>query len=164
MEKFQEEREKAQKLIRVADHMLTQTFPLLKDPKLLLGVVDNIYLAIQSSIGSLLHYQRYYKKIPAFVENFEAMYTIFRDKYKSQQGLSQQHFSMIERIRDIVIQHKRSPMEFSRKDKFVICSDNYRLKTLSPDELKNYIVKTRELIEVINKMVDNNERVSNRRE
>lgn len=163
MEKFQEEREKAQKFIRVADHMLTQTYPLLKDPKILLGVIDNIYLSLQSALASLLHYDRYYKRVPPFVENFQAMYELFKQKYRNKSGLTQEYFSIIERIQDIIIQHKRSPMEFARKDKFVICSDNYRLRTLLPEELKRYIEKSKQFVSIVNKMVDDNERVSNRR-
>ena len=33
-----------------ADHILNQTYPLLKDPRILLGVLENIYLAINDYI------------------------------------------------------------------------------------------------------------------
>ena len=44
MEKFQELREISKKKIFLADHILTQTYPLLKDPKLLLATTENIFL------------------------------------------------------------------------------------------------------------------------
>lgn len=162
MEKFEEETQKAKKLIRIADHMLTQTYPLLKDPKLLLAVIDNIYGAVQSSIAAMLHYDRHYKRVPPFTENFEAMFSLFRDKYKTRFNFTQEYYTVIERLRDIVVQHKKSPIEFARKDKFVICSDNYRLRTLSFDEIKRYLEQMKDFVNKINVVVQNNEGISNR--
>ncbi|MCP3682530.1 MAG: hypothetical protein GY861_07545, partial [bacterium] len=44
MEKFQEAREKARKNINVADHMFCMTYPLVKDNRLLLAILENIFL------------------------------------------------------------------------------------------------------------------------
>jgi len=70
MEKFQELRELSKKRIRVADHMLTMTYPLVQDSKLLLAVVENIFLALTYIMGSVLHYERTFKRIPLFQDDF----------------------------------------------------------------------------------------------
>ena len=79
MEKFQELREISQKKILLADHILTQTYPLLKDPKLLIAAVDNIFLAYSNSMGALLHYERLFKRVPSFTDNFESKMRVLKE-------------------------------------------------------------------------------------
>ena len=54
MEKYEELRDMARKKIQIADHMLTMTYPMIKDPKLLLAVMENIFLALTNSIAASL--------------------------------------------------------------------------------------------------------------
>ena len=42
MEKFQEAREKALRNLQIADHMVSTTYPLLKDNRLLLTATENL--------------------------------------------------------------------------------------------------------------------------
>ena len=64
---------------------------------------------------------------------------------------------MLKEIKDIIVQHRRSPVEFVRKDRFVICSDNYRIKTISIDQIKDYIAKAKNFIQLTNFIVSKNE-------
>src|SRR3989338_261446 len=80
MEKFQESRERARRNIQLADHMLTQTYPLVKDPKLLLAVIENIFLALTNAMASVLYYERLFKRIPPFHDNFESKFYLFKMK------------------------------------------------------------------------------------
>ena len=64
MEKYEEIRDKAIKNIKIADHMLTQTYPLVKDPRLLLTVLENVFLSLTNAIGALLYFERLYKRVP----------------------------------------------------------------------------------------------------
>ena len=80
MEKFQELRDAANKKLQLADHILTMTYPIVKDPKLLLSVVENLFLAFSYGIGSVLHYERLFKRIPPFPDNFASKFELFRDK------------------------------------------------------------------------------------
>ena len=54
---------------------------------------------------------------------------------------------MMNEIKDIIIQHKKSPVEFSRKDMFVIASNSYKLKTVSVDQIKKYIAQSKQFLE-----------------
>ena len=50
-------------------------------------------------------------------------------------------------------QHKDSPIEFFRRDKIVMCSEDYSsVKTIDIELLKNYIVDMRNFLEVVNKL------------
>ncbi len=65
-------------------------------------------------------------------------------------------------IKDIIIQHKKSPVEFTRKDSFVICSDDYQMKTISLDKMKNYILHSKSFIQNINGIINKNKEVFNK--
>lgn len=131
MEKFFEARHNAKKYIRTADHILTMTYPLVNDPKLLLAVIDDIFLSLTNAMSILLYLERYQKLIPPFHDNFESKFNMFKmniiDKYK----LDRSYLMLIQEIKEILNSHKKSPVEFSRKDAFIICSNNYQMQTIS---------------------------------
>lgn len=153
MEKYQESREAAKKYIKTADHMISVTYPLVKDPKLLLAVMDNVFLALTSSMGAILHHDRLFKKIPPFHNTFESKYRMFREKSVNLHNVDKSYLKFILDIKNIIIQHRKSPIEFSRKDAFVICSEDYKMKTLTVPEIRIYIDKTKSFVEKMVKVV-----------
>lgn len=143
MEKFQKSKEDALKFIKSADHMLTQTYPLVKDPKLLLAVLNNIYIALEHTMSAVLYYDRVYKRIPPFYDNFESKFNIFKIKSAPLNKLTLQ-VQFIQEIRELVKKHKQSPVEFSRRDAFVICDSDYKMRTITIPTLKDYVERTKD--------------------
>ena len=159
MELYQELREKARKNINIADHMIYMTYNVVKDPKLLLTIMDNIFLSLTYGMSSLLHYERMYKKVAAFPENFESKLELFKERVAPKYGIPLENIKMMQKVKDIILEHKRSPMEFVRGNKFVICNDSYKMRTLSVDEIKEYIKKTKEFLEQTEAVTKKNERL-----
>ena len=157
MEEFQKFRDAAKKKISLADHMLTMTYPLVQDTKLLLVVLENIFLAMTNAMSSVLYYERLFKRIPPFTDNFENKFLIFREKCINKYKINPEYLNLLKEIKDIIVQHRRSPVEFVRKDRFVICSDNYKIKTISIDQIKDYIAKAKDFIQLTNFIVSKNE-------
>jgi hypothetical protein len=157
MEQFQTIQEQAKKNIIIADHMLIMTFPLVKDPKLLLAVVDNIHSALINTMSSLVEYERLFKRVPPFADTFQSKFNIFQGKLVERYKINKEYSKLIQEIRDIIVEHKNSPIEFARNDKFVICSSNYRMRTLGVPEIKMYIAKTKLFIEDISRIVSKND-------
>jgi len=157
MEKFQEAREKAKKNVRVADHILTQTYPLVNDPKLLIAVLENIFLSLTNSMGALLHYERLFKRIPPFHENFESKFNMLKMNVAHKHGISNDYLKFIQEVKSLLELHKKGPVEFSRKDVFVICSEKYDMKAVSVNDMKKYIAKTKMFIDEISKIVSKDE-------
>ncbi|MEA3430031.1 MAG: hypothetical protein U9R08_02045 [Nanoarchaeota archaeon] len=153
MEKYQEAREAAKKYIKTADHMISVTYLLVKDPKLLVAVMDNVFLALTNSVGAILLHDRLFKKIPPFHNTFESKYRMFREKSAEIHNIDKTYLTFILDIKDTILQHKKSPIEFSRKDSFVICSKDYKLKTLTVPDIKGYIVKTKTFVDRMVKIV-----------
>lgn len=161
MEKFQELRELSKKKVTLADHILTQTYPLLKDPKLLLATLENVFLAYTNAMASLLYYERLFKRIPPFQEDFEGKLKAFRNECANKYGIKQEDINIIKEIKDIIVNHRKSPIEFSRQDKFIICSEDYSLKTIDVEKLKKMIINTKEFIKKISDITSKNEMIFN---
>ncbi len=159
MEQFQSAREDAKKNIKLADHMITVTYPLIKDSKLLLAVMENLFLAYTNAMSSILHYDRLFKRIPAFPDTFEGKFRMFRNKCMLKHNLSKNFANEIQDIREIMEEHRKSPVEFSRKDRFVICSDNYNMKSLSPEDIRRHIEKAKLFIQAMDNIVGKNDRL-----
>jgi len=157
MELFQEAMEKAKKNIQIADHMLTVTYPLVKDTKLLLAVIENIFLAYSNSMSAILYQDRILKKIPLFNNTFESKFNMFKQRCVDRYRIDKSFISEMQNIKETIIQHKKSPVEFVRKDRFVICSNNYKLKTINLEEIRRYLNKAKLFIEEAINILSKNE-------
>jgi hypothetical protein len=159
MERFQVARETARKNIRIADHMLTITYPMVKDPKLLLAVLENIFLSLTNAMGAVLYHERLFKRIPPFHDTFESKYNMFVAKVVPKYGIDRTMLNVMVEIKDILLEHKKSPVEFTRQNKFVICSDSYNMKTISLEQLKAYIAKTKVFVEQMARLTEKHEEI-----
>ena len=153
MEDYQIYKEKAKKHIKVADHILTQTFKLIKDPKLLVAVLENISLSMQETMLTLLLFERLYKRIPPFHNNFESMFNILKMKLINKYNINKEYLITMQDIKNMLMNHKKSPIEFSRKDAFVICSDNYRTHTLTADQIKKHLNSAKSFFNKIDSII-----------
>ncbi|MBW3013606.1 hypothetical protein KY340_05385 [Candidatus Woesearchaeota archaeon] len=157
MESFQECRQRAERNLQIAEHMLTVTYPLLKDAKLLLGVTENIFLGITNSMSAAVFFERTYKRIPPFHDNFESKFNTFAARIVPRYGISKKYIQLLDIIKEIVIKHKQSPIEFARKDKFVICDEKYNIKQITEKELRQHLQQAKELHQIIIRIVSQNE-------
>lgn len=162
MEQFQILRDKALQKIQVADHMLFMTYPLVKDPKLLLAIIENIFASLDYGMSALLQHERLFKRIPPYHDTFPSRFEIFKDKMIQKYDLSPRHANLINEIKGIISEHKKSPVEFARKDKFVICSPSYSLKTIDINLVKKYVFETKVFVNNINKIVSKHEGIFTR--
>jgi len=159
MEEFQVLRDKALQKIKIADHMLFMTYPVVKDPKLLLAIIENIFTSLDYGVGALLHYERLFKKIPPFNDTYPSRMEMFRSKVLPRYGLNPNYLSLIQDVKGVLSEHKNSPVSFIRKDKFVICSPTYSIKTVDINLVKKYIFETKVFLSTVNKIVSENERI-----
>lgn len=130
---------KARQDLKVADHMINVTYKFVGDPRMLVTVMRRVFNAVTNSVATLLYYERSRKRIPAFSSNFENMLNTFKARCVRRYQISGEYIKMIEELKEIIDKHKSSPVEFSRKDKFVICSEDYRMQVITAEKIKNYI-------------------------
>lgn len=153
MEKFFELMDLAEKKLSIADHILTISYPSIKHPKLLLASAENLFLALSYSITSLLHYERRFKRIPPFSEDFRNRFEVFKDECAPRYSIQNEHIRIIQDLKEILMAHKQSPMEFSRKESFVICDEAFESKVITPDKMKSYLKKAKLFIKNLSTIV-----------
>ena len=163
MEKFAIYKQRAVQNVKVADHMLTMTYPLLKDPKLLLAVLENLFMATTNTIASILYYERLFKRVPPFHDTFESKYTMFKQKIVQRYQVDLKWVRFIAELKELVQDHKESTTEFPRKGKFFMADDNYRIKTLGEEDLKYYLKLTKDFVDYILQLVSKNDAKFGRR-
>lgn len=151
MENFYRLVKEANSAFNTADHLTYVTYPLLKEVKLSITVIENLYIAVTKAMDAIIYYDRMYKRINPIQENFEAKLGVFRNSCARRYNIDERYINLIKNLRNLVSSHKESPMEFVRKDKFVICSDSYtNIKTIDINKLKDYVIQTRSFIDQIN--------------
>src|SRR3989338_6738116 len=129
----------------LAEHMLTQTYPLVKDPKLFLSVVDNLFLAMTYATGSLLHLYMEVKKIGEFKENFDEKIHLF-DKRHVDWGLSREYGDAMRKMHTLILDHHKSSMVFVKDDQLIICSDEYLITKIDKSLMNQLLQMARSYI------------------
>ena len=144
MEKFLLYLEEADRMLKTADHMVYVTYPLLKDKRLIIKILNEIYLGTLHIINAILQYENYYKRI-ALYKDAKLNFYIFKDKCASRFGISEQELNSIVEIFNLIEKHKESPMELVKKDKFVILSNNLHTDIVTIEKLKEFILVVMEI-------------------
>ena len=161
MEKFKELRERAKQNIKVADHMITMSYPMFKDPKILVSAVSSLMKASDNAISSILEYEKLFKRIPLYHESIDVKINLFKQKIIPRYKLRAEHGKLLKTLQELSKAHSESAVEFPRKDKFVMCSDTYELRTLTLQDLKNLIKETKILVDDAYKVTSKNDRIFN---
>ena len=145
----------ALKSIQMAKYLLSTTYPMIKEPKTLFSISDHVLSSMMSSVSALLFFERSKRIIPPYHDTDESKFNAFRQhlvkKYKFEEFLA-----AILRIENLAKDRKKAPIEFSRNDKYVICSDQFsKIQTISEQDVKNYIKKAQDFVSKIDSVISN---------
>jgi len=152
MEKYQELARKAFSNFKTADHLTYMTLPLINDNKLILTILENINLSLQNGMNSVLEFERLYKRISPLPENFPLRYSMFQQVGRRYE-INPEELNLISSIKIILENHKNSPVEFSRPGKFVICNEDFRIKTISIEEIKQYLILAKSFLRKVDEII-----------
>ena len=153
MEEFQEYIEKAQRNIEVAEHVLRVSYPTLQDPKILLAACENIFLAFSNAMSASVSYERRFKRIPPYAENFAGKLESFSKRIVPRYNVPRETIVSLEELRDLLIKHEMSPVEFRKKESLVICDDAYQYETLTAERLEIYLTQAQQFYERMHQLV-----------
>jgi hypothetical protein len=133
-----EELLKAKKYLKLADYLLIESYPFLKDSKLLLGTLLNLNQAYENIIFVALSK----KTIPLKTPNaqWEQFKTYFKD------DLSLEDFESINKIKKLSSKHKNSDVEFTRNQNLIMSQKHYELDILSFDLLKKHLEQAKKIM------------------
>lgn len=151
MEKYEESLSKAVKSIETADHMTYVTYPLIKEKRLLLRILTEIYEGLLNLINSVLQYEYYYKRINLYNtprDNFET----FKNISKSY-GVADENISRILEVFRLVERHKKSPFEFVKDDKIIIMSEGIKTDVITIEKIKFFLLEAKELLKKVRDVI-----------
>lgn len=151
MEEFERLKKEANRYFKTADHLVYVTYPLVKDHRLMITALENLYIAMRYAMDAVIYYDRLYKRIGPVPENFESRYEVFKMKCAPRYKIANEFVVMFKQLKRFIDEHKNSPVEFVRNNKVVICSQGYEsVKMVDINLLKSYVVNVREFMRVVN--------------
>lgn len=153
MDKITEYQQESVKSVQMANYLLSTSYKLVKEPKALLSITDHVLSSFLSSVSALLLFERTKKEILPYHENDESKMNAFR-KLVPKYDL-QNYMATIETIINLSQEHKKASVEFSRDNKFIICSEEFKkIETVSETDVKEYIKKAKEFTQVIGRIIN----------
>ncbi len=151
MEQFNNLVRQANNSFKTADHLTYVTYSLLKDQKLMLPIIQNLYNASASAIGALLYYEKVYKRLDTLPLDIDSRIRVFETSIGKRHNLSQSIARVVRELKFILEQHRSSPVEFMRRDRLVICNEDYsKVDVINIIRIKEYIKIVKELVGVLN--------------
>lgn len=138
----------------VADHMLHTTYPVVNDPKLLIGIVESLEGIIIKSMTAVLQKERFYRKVPAFSQNPDNIVTTFAKHSEHRHTQTAHAMHTLNDIRTILQAKKDATMEFTKENKLVMASNSYQMKTLTPESVKTMLTKVKQVSNELLKLAE----------
>jgi len=145
----------ANKLLRTADHLTYVTYPLVKDNKLIISIIKSLADAMSKAVDALLYYDKYYKRIMTLPKDFQSRLEIFRGNCAPRYNINVAYLTLIKDLKTIEYESGRAPMEFVRKDQYVIAQNNFKIRTLTYQKVKDYVNLSKGFFEKINSIMKN---------
>jgi lipopolysaccharide biosynthesis glycosyltransferase len=150
---FQTLKFQALEKLKVADHLVGTTYSLVKEPKLLVSVIENIVQALELAVTALIEYEKNFRTIPKYDTTFNGGMEIFRRKIMTKYNISNEVLDFITDVKKTLDEHKKSAVEFTKKDKSVISDNDYNITTLNVDSAKKTLAKAKYHIEGLFKIM-----------
>lgn len=138
--------------LKIADHLLSTTYPIVRDPKLLVSVIENIFNAVENAIEALLAHEKNFKSIE-YSADFSSKIEMFRRKIMPKYSLESGIMQFATDLKSVLDEHKASKVEFTKKEKFVITDNDYNLKTLTYENVRSNYIKAKKYIDSMSKII-----------
>ncbi len=149
-EKYKEYLKESARHLQIADHMTYITFPLVNEKKLIIKIFEEIFKSIKNSIKSAIHFEFENKNI-ILSNKEEENITNFIENLAKDYEINEKEINKIKEIMEIEKKHEESSMEFVKKEKLVMMSDNLDIKTLTIENIKEYLTISKNLFLKISK-------------
>ena len=136
--------EKARQELETADHLAYMTYPLIKENRLLLKILEKLYLSVLNAINAILQYEYMYKRITLYKDAKINLDTFKRVALRYH--LNEEQLKKLMEIISLGEKHKKSPFEFAKNDKIVIMSDNMATETITIEKIKGFIIESKDFL------------------
>ena len=145
MQKFLENLQEAEVILQAMDHLIYVTFPIVKDKKMLVKILEKTGEAAVLCINSILQYDYLFRRVRIFASKDENLRT-FKEKCAPRYGLNPREVENLMKLLKIAEFHKKSPLEFTRENKIVILSENMGHEIITPEKVKEFVSAAKNLL------------------
>ncbi len=76
-------------------------------------------------------------------------------KYVKKYSMSQISLVVFEKIKELTNLHEQSPLEFARKDNYVMCTQDYELSVITQERLYEFLLVAEQFINSVDRVVLN---------
>lgn len=153
MEKHQESLQKAKFQYDAAFHLLTVTYPFLKDPKLLIAILSNIHTTMEYTLDALLSFERKLQLVPHYLDNFQSKFNVFRYKSVRRNKIDLSIVKSMEMVQALLSFHNRSLIEFHRQDRLMICDKDFEVKQVSVPDIRSYLDASKAFLSITENII-----------
>lgn len=147
--------QQAKREIELADHLIYVTYPLIKEAKFLLSIAEHVTRAAELALTSLLAYEREYKRIDPFVNNFAVMIDVFHPEVERRYNFGAEHLHLLKRLAEFKQHSSESVMRFRRKDKYILTTQQYNMQVLDLNKVKRMCEATKNFVEKVREVIRN---------
>ena len=141
--------ENAKSELKIADHMLYITIPLLSEKMLINSVIDHLYKSMLNCMLARLEYEKYYKKIFSLPKEEESIIDLFfernREMFEKEMELSKNLKEFIQ-LHDLA---KKSRIELKNKNELLVISDTFEMIRVDEAKIKSYCESIKKLLMII---------------
>ncbi len=153
MNSFEPYATKAHEQYRIAKHLLEVTYPLMKDTKLLMGICINILRCLENCSSAILAYEYQEQQNKNFPSTLQQKLSMLQTFSPSKTKIPKQTLILTADLAALEELHRKSPVEFSRNGRFVICSKEFDLTTLGIDDLKRYLSSAAQYLAIMDSIL-----------
>ena len=150
--------ERANKSLKIADHLAYVTYPLLKDTKLVILILENINNALTLSVEAMIEYDRMFKRIINIPADFQSRLELFKRSSAPRYNIDREHIMLISEINQIMETRKKGTMSFMKDDRLVVCGTDFRTRTVDYAKTKDYVNRSKAYMAKINNILRQNAR------
>ena len=148
--KFVKNLKNSEEILQTIDHIISVTYPLFKDKKILIKLMLELKIATLKIIESILQYEYIQKRIKLSKKSSEN-FKIFEKKSASKYQIDDKEIDSIKFIFKIAEKHKTSKMEFVRGNKVIILDEKSNYEILDLKIIKHHLKITKNILEKVKK-------------
>jgi len=142
MPEFTESLKAADNYLMNAQHLTYITYNIIKDKKVLIKVLENLYKSVLHSINAILQVEANLKRVKIYKESSKNL-EVFK-KIAKYYGLGDKDLQFIDTLINIIKKYKESGLVFSKGGKVVIMFDD-KILYFDLQTVKDYIEKARDI-------------------
>jgi hypothetical protein len=138
---------KARFHLRNADNAIHKTFPLIQENKVMIVVMNNLFMSYNCAVLAILEHSLSKKNITRIPDSFDSRLILLEDKSSKLMIVDESFIGLGMDLKGFVLAHRNSSIEFSRGEKYVLCDSEFKYKLLSIKMLTGLYAKTKLFID-----------------